>query len=413
MEALFLILKIFIGIFLATEVLIMLGYLLTVIYEASLKSTDIKNAEKMAEGEVFEKKNKSITEACSYVEDVFKWMENGGEKSFRYKTGLVLDKRLDATASVLNRNGITRSLKLVSMKTKKTDSGKDCRKWDQYGKEWMGYEIHSAAIEEYKRKSDGEVIFRKYYPRVDLFFSVSRRLQKKEKNKSLEKDKWGRKIDKTDKYYSEKELKNCPSCGAELPQNLKDVTCPFCESTIFSDYYDWQVESLEIVPFKRKVRGTIWWIIYAFNKRKPGQLVINNNKEKIVRFSENDFRQDMYESCLNDAVEGDTVDMFFGPVKITKVKNTDTDTIIEAKFPVTSICIKNTSSEPQIVSSTKNISRAYKRVRYPDKFHKDGAVISAEKKCPSCGGAFAPDDNGNCTYCGTYLFRDNVKWTQA
>ena len=85
----------------------------------------------------------------------------------------------------------------------------------------------------------------------------------------------------------------------------------------------------------------------------------------------------MYESCLNDAVEGDTVDMFFGPVKITKVKNTDTDTIIEAKFPVTSICIKNTSSEPQIVSSTKNISRAYKRVRYPDKFHKDGAVISA------------------------------------
>ncbi len=413
MDAIILILKIVIGTLLGTEVLIMLGYLLTVIYEATLKSSDIKTAEQMAEGEVFDKKNKALTEACGYVEDIFKWIENGGEKSFRYKTGYILDKRLDATAEVLKRNGITRSLRFVSMKIKQTDSGKNCRKWDQFGKEWMGFEIHGAVIEEYKKRSNGEVVFHKYYPRVDLFFSLSRRLQTKEKNKSHEKDKWGRKIDKKDEYYSDKKLKYCPSCGAELPQNLKDATCPFCESTIFSDYYDWQVESLEIVPFKRKVRGTIWWIIYAFNKRKTGQLVINKIKEKIVRFSENDFRQDMYESCLDEAGTGETIDMFFGPVKVTSVKNTDTDTIIETKFPVTSISIINVSSALQVVTDTKNVSRTYKRVRYPDRFHKDDAVISAEKKCPSCGGAFAPDDNGNCTYCGTYLFRDNVKWIQV
>ncbi|MCR5701023.1 MAG: hypothetical protein K6G76_02625 [Lachnospiraceae bacterium] len=59
------------------------------------------------------------------------------------------------------------------------------------------------------------------------------------------------------------------------------------------------------------------------------------------------------------------------------------------------------------------VAATFTRVRYPNRFRNEDAVVSAEKMCPNCGGAFTPDEKGNCKFCGKFLFRDNVKWKRV
>lgn len=61
--------------------------------------------------------------------------------------------------------------------------------------------------------------------------------------------------------------------------------CPYCGSTIFSDYYDWQLESLEIEPEHLKLRGFIGWMIIVLASGGNGSRVKKRTKQKIVRFS--------------------------------------------------------------------------------------------------------------------------------
>ena len=60
----------------------------------------------------------------------------------------------------------------------------------------------------------------------------------------------------------------------------------------------------------------------------------------------------------------------------------------------------------------KDYKATFTRVRYPNRFRKEDAVVSQEKMCPTCGGPFTPDKKGNCKFCQTFLFKDNVKWKQ-
>ena len=130
-----------------------------------------------------------------------------------------------------------------------------------------------------------------------------------------------------------------------------------------------------------------------------------------MRFSENDFRQDVYESFLVHEKNENLIDMWLGELDIRKINNTDKDTLISIKVPVYRVYIEKDGTGKSLIHSTKqNEWATFTRMRYPNRFRKEDAVVSKEKSCPTCGGAFTPDDNGNCRFCGTFLFKDNVKW---
>lgn len=392
------------------EGLVVLAYLLVMVYNAYMKPYNIKSARNLPDGEVFEKEKKSVKSSAEYIEDILSLYEKPDVVKTRYRMGNNLYQRVNATREILNRNGIIRKIRLVSVGVEKTDKGQMFRKWDQGGKEWRAAEISAAMTEEYIESNSGRILLNNYYPSVRVRYSMSRRIKAEDRENANRKDKWGRKIEIKEPLYEGEKLKNCPSCGAELPDDLKDVVCPYCNSTIFSDYYDWQVESLEIEPKKPVLRGFIGWCIYIMNSKAISFGVNNKKKTKIVRFSENDFRQDVYESFLSDERADNLVDMWLGSMDIKSIKNTEKDTIINIRVPVYRIVLDGTQGSYTIKSDIRDVKAAFTRVRYPNRFRKEDAVVSAEKMCPTCGGAFTPDDKGNCKFCGTFLFMDNMKW---
>lgn len=396
---------------LIVDVLLALGYVVVSLLRIYEKNGNIRSAGDLPEGEIFEKNKKSVKNICEYIEDVIRLYEGTDRKDTRCRVGANLHQRINAVREKLADNSIERRIRFVNVNVENTDKGQNLRRWDQGGKEWRVGEVYAVMTEQYIDKGSGNVLSDNYYPNVRIRFAMSRRLKAEDKAGSAKKDKWGRKIESKEILYENERLKCCPSCGAELLGDLKDVTCPYCNSTIFSDYYDWQIESLEIEPRKMMVRGIIGWLIYYNNHKAIGSGVKNNEKAKVVRFSENDFRQDVYESFLADEKNDNFIDMWLGELDIRKVKNTDKDTLINVKVPVYRVHLEKDSTGKALIRSTKHEERAtFTRVRYPDRFRKENAVVSKEKSCPACGGAFAPDDNGNCRFCGTFLFKDNVKW---
>ena len=191
----------------------------------------------------------------------------------------------------------------------------------------------------------------------------------------------------------------------------RKIVCPYCGSTIFSDYYDWQLESLEIEPEHLKLRGFIGWMIIVLASGGNGSRVKKRTKQKIVRFSENDFRQDVYESVLKDELSENLIDLWLGEIEIRKITNTDKDTILKTAFPVNKTVIRQgTDGALKIDHRCEFIRADFMRNRYPDRFMKQGKVVSGERCCPACGAAFTPDEDGNCIHCGSFLFKENYKW---
>lgn len=397
----------------AIDFLILLGYLVNILFRMYCKSGNIKSALALPEGVVFDKKNKSVKELSKYIEDILVLYERPENKDTQYRMGANLHKRIENTRQILSSNGISRKIRFVDVRAEKTGKGHTFRKWDQGGKEWGAAEINASMVEQFIEVESGRVISQNYYPSVKFGFSMSRRLKQEDRVKAAQRDKWGRKLENKKEYYKDEQLKFCSSCGAELPGDLKDVVCPYCGSTIFSDYYDWQIESLEIEPQKLVLRGLIGWSIYFRNHKAIGSGVNNKKKQKIVRFSENDFRQDVYESIIARERNTDLIDMWLGTIDIRSIKNTEKDTILKIKVPIYRIMLEGINAGSiTIKKDVQDYKATFTRVRYPNRFRKEDAVVSQEKMCPTCGGPFTPDEKGNCKFCQTFLFKDNVKWKQ-
>ena len=416
MDILFLILyllMIVLVILCCAELLVPIGYLIFFIWRAVQKGGNIEKAHKQTD-RVLDTKSKGLTQVCEPLEALLHLYEDPQKDINELTLGASLHSRMTASREVLFKNGIIRKLRFVNVESDQAKSGKLYRKWDQGGKEWRACTLSADALDEYIDIQSGRVLTSIYYPSVKVYFFMSRRLAVADKTAAAQKDKWGRKIVKTDTFYEGKHLENCPSCGAPLPKGMKDVVCPYCNSTIFSDYYDWQLESYEVEPERIRIRGLIGWVIIALKSADNAARVKKKAKEKIVRFSENDFRQDVYESFRNSENSDELIDLWLGDIDIKKITNTETDTILNVSVPIhkTVICRDETGQ----ISVRKQESKErtdFTRIRYPDRFNKKMAVVSGERFCKNCGAAYTADENGNCLHCGAFLFIDNVKWRKA
>ena len=409
MEMIWFLLVVILMIILAGELLTALIYGVVLIWRISVKSGHIQKAKSMKD-RYFDTRSKALTEACRSLDAVLRVYEDTegepvciiGENQYQ---------KINIVRNSLRKHGVIRRLKFLDVSAEQKKSGQIYRKWDQGGKEWRACELGASAVDEYLSQADGKTLMSAYYPFVRIYFSMSRRLASKERTASNQKDKWGRKIVKNDIFYRDQHIKNCPSCSADLPDGIKDIVCPYCGSTIFSDYYDWQLESLEIEPEHLKLRGFIGWMIIVLASGGNGSRVKKRTKQKIVRFSENDFRQDVYESVLKDELSENLIDLWLGEIEIRKITNTDKDTILKTAFPVNKTVIRQgTDGALKIDHRCEFILADFMRNRYPDRFMKQGKVVSGERCCPACGAAFTPDEDGNCIHCGSFLFKENYKW---
>ena len=144
---------------------------------------------------------------------------------------------------------------------------------------------------------------------------------------------------------------------------------------------------------------------------KNGARVKKRSKQKIVRFSEYDFRRDVYDSIIGLEDKYNLIDLWLGDIEIRKIINTENDTILKVAVPIYTLSIESGKGENLKINNRRETFRAsFVRDRYPDRFRKHGAVISDERYCPSCGAPFMPDEDGNCTHCGAFLFKENYRW---
>ena len=107
------------------------------------------------------------------------------------------------------------------------------------GKEWKACELEAAALEEYVEQASGRVLSSTFYHSVRIDFSMSRRLTSTDKSKQTEKDKWGKRVVKTDKFYEGKQITNCPSCCAPFTPDEKG-NCVHCGAFLFRDSVKWK-----------------------------------------------------------------------------------------------------------------------------------------------------------------------------
>ena len=398
------------GVLLIGELLVALIYVYVLVSRKLEKPGNMKKATELPEGVAFDPRGKSAETACDYINSVVMLYEAPTGAKTKYRISNSLDERITKTKETLAGYGIIRKVRFVDVKAELSEKGEPFKKRNHGGKEWRSCTMNAAMVELYESAADGRILLDSYYPSVSVNYSLSRRIMAKDSAEAAKKDKWGRKIVKNDTFYEDIKIDTCPSCGAKLPENLKDVTCPYCQSTIFSDYYDWQVESLDIAPDRLKIMGLVGWIIYGFDWLKGYRPVKLRKKFDIVRFYDNDFRQDVYESLSESESSSDLIDMRLGVIYVRSARNTETDTILDISVPVDKIVAVNNSGALSVKRVSENVRAKFIRTRYPNRFRKGDAVISAEKSCPSCGAPFVPDENGNCQYCGRHLYRDNVKW---
>ena len=398
------------GVLLIGELLVAFIYVYVLVRRKLDKPGNIKKAAELPEGAAFDAESKSAKTACGYIDSVVMLYEAPEGTKTKYRISGSLDARITKTKETLAGYGIVRKLRFVDVKAELSEKGEPFKKRNHGGKEWRSCTMNAAMVELYESAADGRILLDSYYPSVSVNYSLSRRIMAKDSAKAAQKDKWGRKISDTDTFYENIMTETCPSCGAKLPENLKDVTCPYCQSTIFSDYYDRQVESIDIAPNRLKIMGLIGWIIYGIGWLKGYSPVKFRKKSDIVRFYDNDFRQDVYESLSESENSSDLIDMRLGVIYVRSAQNTETDTILDISVPVDKIVAANNSGTLTVRRISETVRAKFIRTRYPNRFRKGDAVISSEKSCPSCGAPFVPDENGNCQYCGRHLYRDNVKW---
>lgn len=392
------------------ELLTALIYLIVIVWHIHMKGYHIQRARNMKD-RFFDTESRALTEACAPLGAVLRLYEDPDSELTGCLVSENLHQRITFCQKTLNRYGIIRRLRFVDVMAAQKKSGQIYRRWDHGGKEWRSCELGASALDEYISRSTGKVIHSAYYPSVQISFSMSRRLADDERRASTKKDKWGRKIVKDDSFYKDMHLEKCPSCGGELPETLKDVICPYCGSTIFSDYYDWQLETFEIEPQHLKLRGLIGWMVSIMTSDKNGARVKKRSKQKIVCFSEYDLRRDIYDSIMSLEDKDDLIDLWLGDIEIRKIINTENDTILKVAVPIHSLYIEQREEGNLIINNRKETFRAsFARDRYPERFRKHGAVISDERCCPSCSAPFMPDENGNCIQCGAFLFKENYRW---
>ena len=411
------------------DIVILLGYGLFYTYRLINKSSVIKRASELPAGTLYTADNKSTAQAMENIVPILEFWEDLGASEFPCKVGDNLYNRITRSKNILHRAGLKRELRFLDARAEHTTKGDIYRKWDIGGKEWRASEITATMVESFVSLDGNVAVPAKVYYGVTVICSMSRKLRKSEKNMSHMKDKWGR-PEYTGKFYEGTELEKCPSCGGDLPKDRKDAVCPYCGSTIFTDFFDWQIESLEIKPAKKRIIGVIGFVISSLKHEQIGAKVIdksspvfsflvkNNkkkgkkgkaqkNKNKIHMFSENDFYADVYEECSNYFAEDGIIDMWMDSIVIKTVGYDHGNTIINAQIPI----YKETIGDANEVLIGKNIENMrFARKSNPAKLDKNKSTITEERQCPSCGAGFEPDNNGNCKSCGTFLFYDELKW---
>lgn len=409
MESVVLVLLIIVGAIATIEALIFGAYAFVCVYRKVCKAKYIERAHALSEGKIYSASNKTTGEAMEELVPVLKFWETPNADEFACKVGKQLNERVKRSHDLMDQHQIVRKLRFVDLYAIQNNKSGVYRRWDNGGKEWRCCNLSGMVVEEYYDRTGNLLVPSFVYPTATVMGTMSRRLHPDDKKNARKKDKWGRVVE-LDDFYIKNRVTTCPSCGANLPTDCKDIICPFCSSTMYSDYFDWQVEVIEIEPVKPRIRGLIGWIMYFCNQKIDNK-VNNKTKEKIVRFSENDFRNDIYESLMKDSLDAKekVIDLWLGDVNITKVTHTEDETHITAKVNVNKTLI---TGERNITKQEYSRTLNFRRCRYPNKFDPNEAGLDKYKQCPTCGSPFAPDSKGNCNYCGGFLFMDKLKWNR-
>ena len=356
---------------------------------------------------------KLLHELADPIGPVLEFWNDPYAEEFTCFVGDSLNTRIKRSKENLKKKGIRRQLIVSPSFVALSSKGKASRKWDDGGREWQASELTASVLESYYSMADNSILSSYYYRSVLLTPLISRRLGAGEKKEANKKDKWGRKM-KQGSFYEDKRVYTCPSCGGAIPEDLKDPVCPFCGATIFSDYYDWQREGMDFIPDEVEFHTFMDTLIWYFSKENIGSRVSfrrkYKGKKRIVRFSENAFYYDVYDSFMETADQDSLVDMWLGKIRILKVTHTEKETFLKIKVPVWSTLLTADGK----VAKKKEVRRtSFVRARYPNKFDKESAVVAKEKECPNCGGEYAVDTEGRCIHCGTFLFMDNSHWKEC
>lgn len=379
------------------------------------KKENIKQMKAFPKGSVYQAKNNSSKEAFAPIASLLSFWEDPYTEEFPCLVGRCLNEQIKNSKKTMRQHSVYRKLRFIDIKVKSNKNGKIYRYWHNGDKEWRYCSLQTSVLEQYCEIGTNKVIKENYYADMFMNYLMSRRLRPDDKKRARTIDQWGR-IREIKHFYQDKGITCCPSCGGALPQDLKDILCPYCDSTIFTDFYDWQVELLEMNKASCRYVPIAYIIWHLFTWNPVETLVGGRGKsekqkdKKIVRFSENDFLCEVYEDILHRMPQEDFIDLNLGGMNVVKIRNSQEESFVTIQFPLYKTYF---SDDGTIVTEKEKQRVTYKRKRYPNRFKPKEGVIFEEKQCPACGGAFSPDAEGNCKYCGSFLLLDNKKWIRA
>ncbi len=356
--------------------------------------------------------------------------------------------RMQRIIGVLKKHGIRRELRMFSAFTERNDNGKvGFRKWNEGGREWREGIATASVLDLVTEARSGNRVQDCYYPNVKFTVLQSRHIKYEDAKREAKsrKDQFGymkKKKKEETVFYGESRNLLCKSCGAELEINAQLVTCPYCGSRLFSDFHDWQTEhfsvepvseyslshalfctglafalsvlvhSVELLVFHPAEYSIVPFLIIAvltaaaiFSCHSILDTVREKRKKQIVRFSEHQFKQCMYEALWQQFRNLEIVDFFICDILLKDVKNTEETTELTVCAPLYTQVLKDGA----VLFEKKKWKGTFTRARYPERLKSKGAVVE-ERECPSCGGNFIPDDRGCCSFCGYSLRVSNAKW---
>lgn len=347
------------------------------------------------------------------------------------------------SVALLRERHLRRELRFTDIQVHTTDKRYNFAYWNDFGREWREGIVYAAVLERYLTE-DGSVLSEQFYPRARLIVTQSRHIhfndQKKQKPQPGKKQ-----TDET--LYADSREQICPSCGGTVTVDTQEVTCPFCGRVFVSVFHDWQTESFIFEEYKRSkdftafipflllvlfcnaafllpyredtisplfalflcVLGTLFagvlYVIYAVIAGKLRGL----RTRSIVRYSESLLRGCLYEALWAEADRSSVLDLWIGKVSVRSVRHTEDTTAIRLSFPVFTRSIGDNNA---ITLRRAHHADTYVRARYPERLRAKGEIVQ-DKECPSCGGAFIPDEKGCCKACGFSLHIDNAKWKRS
>ena len=368
------------------------------------------------------------------IEEMFSAYSAADVNKLPYRMSKPMRSRAEHRIEMLRKRGLRPTYRFVDAHLYPDADKKKFIRENDSGREWREATVCGTLLERLVTVDGQKKVWKLYHNNAAVRILQSRHIH------------CGDQSNTNGKALLDKRMTNCPSCGAEVKLNSREVLCEYCGAVIQNRFYDWQTESFELFDIMSDRTqhlltslGTATSIfvpcVFCFHFIPVDWLALlvavltalacsvaslsvfasifdrkdehhKNLEKEIVRYSENHLRSCIEEELWKEVASDTLYDKRVSNLRLNTVSSSDDTTEIDVTATITETVFPE---KGRPIFQKYNRRLIMSRAKYPNRLKGKGRSI-IEKDCPSCGANFTPDENNCCSYCGYGLQVDNAKW---